>query len=185
MIIQAIRMKRYVSEKGLEKAKLKTEKMLRSKSSGRREGEFRLRFSKCKVRTGKAKTSFALEWLLTSKTHMTTRTRFQRRAWFAIGLLVSASFLTAIALANGLVPQEAANSTSGHGKAALEKSVRPETQIQTVDSKSRPIESQGRGYIKSDSCRQCHAEHYDTWHCLLYTSPSPRDGLLSRMPSSA
>ena len=23
------------------------------------------------------------------------------------------------------------------------------------------------------------------WHCLLYTSPSPRDGLLSRMPSSA
>ena len=34
-------------------------------------------------------------------------------------------------------------------------------------------------------------EHIDndhfTWgeHCLLYTSPSPRDGLLSRMPSSA
>ena len=28
---------------------------------------------------------------------------------------------------------------------------------------------------------------YDTWcmYCLLYTSPSPRDGLLSRMPSSA
>ena len=25
--------------------------------------------------------------------------------------------------------------------------------------------------------------HY--WSCLLYTSPSPRDGLLSRMPSSA
>ena len=24
-----------------------------------------------------------------------------------------------------------------------------------------------------------------TWGCLLYTSPSPRDGLLSRMPSSA
>ena len=23
------------------------------------------------------------------------------------------------------------------------------------------------------------------WFCLLYTSPSPRDGLLSRMPSSA
>ena len=29
--------------------------------------------------------------------------------------------------------------------------------------------------------------HYDTipTNCLLYTSPSPRDGLLSRMPSSA
>ena len=26
---------------------------------------------------------------------------------------------------------------------------------------------------------------YDTQLCLLYTSPSPRDGLLSRMPSSA
>ena len=25
----------------------------------------------------------------------------------------------------------------------------------------------------------------DGWSCLLYTSPSPRDGLLSRMPSSA
>ena len=23
------------------------------------------------------------------------------------------------------------------------------------------------------------------WHCLLYTSPSPRDGTSSRMPSSA
>ena len=26
---------------------------------------------------------------------------------------------------------------------------------------------------------------YRTHSCLLYTSPSPRDGLLSRMPSSA
>ena len=26
---------------------------------------------------------------------------------------------------------------------------------------------------------------YDVYICLLYTSPSPRDGLLSRMPSSA
>ena len=25
----------------------------------------------------------------------------------------------------------------------------------------------------------------EKWSCLLYTSPSPRDGLLSRMPSSA
>ena len=25
----------------------------------------------------------------------------------------------------------------------------------------------------------------NVWSCLLYTSPSPRDGLLSRMPSSA
>ena len=26
---------------------------------------------------------------------------------------------------------------------------------------------------------------YESGSCLLYTSPSPRDGLLSRMPSSA
>ena len=29
------------------------------------------------------------------------------------------------------------------------------------------------------------ADPYVTDSCLLYTSPSPRDGLLSRMPSSA
>ena len=29
------------------------------------------------------------------------------------------------------------------------------------------------------------AEPHQTSICLLYTSPSPRDGLLSRMPSSA
>ena len=28
-------------------------------------------------------------------------------------------------------------------------------------------------------------ERAKQYHCLLYTSPSPRDGLLSRMPSSA
>ena len=31
------------------------------------------------------------------------------------------------------------------------------------------------------STGEVHRRH----HCLLYTSPSPRDGLLSRMPSSA
>ena len=35
----------------------------------------------------------------------------------------------------------------------------------------------------------CATSHYDftdmSSYCLLYTSPSPRDGLLSRMPSSA
>ena len=29
------------------------------------------------------------------------------------------------------------------------------------------------------------AENENQYSCLLYTSPSPRDGLLSRMPSSA
>ena len=30
--------------------------------------------------------------------------------------------------------------------------------------------------------QRCNGQEYG---CLLYTSPSPRDGLLSRMPSSA
>ena len=30
-----------------------------------------------------------------------------------------------------------------------------------------------------------HSRHWHGVICLLYTSPSPRDGLLSRMPSSA
>ena len=30
-----------------------------------------------------------------------------------------------------------------------------------------------------------HIETAPSYGCLLYTSPSPRDGLLSRMPSSA
>ena len=34
-----------------------------------------------------------------------------------------------------------------------------------------------------ESCVACHGT--DGNSCLLYTSPSPRDGLLSRMPSSA
>ena len=29
------------------------------------------------------------------------------------------------------------------------------------------------------------SREHAVWACLLYTSPSPRDGLLSRMPSSA
>ena len=32
-------------------------------------------------------------------------------------------------------------------------------------------------------CANCEIKLFDS--CLLYTSPSPRDGLLSRMPSSA
>ena len=36
-----------------------------------------------------------------------------------------------------------------------------------------------------DGIRLCKAKRYRYKTCLLYTSPSPRDGLLSRMPSSA
>ena len=41
----------------------------------------------------------------------------------------------------------------------------------------------GMGIIHRYSSSGHQAEEVS--HCLLYTSPSPRDGLLSRMPSSA
>ena len=42
------------------------------------------------------------------------------------------------------------------------------------------------GIISNDQCTS-YEENYEwsSYACLLYTSPSPRDGLLSRMPSSA
>ena len=33
--------------------------------------------------------------------------------------------------------------------------------------------------------KRIEADNYDLYLCLLYTSPSPRDATLSRMPSSA
>ena len=38
---------------------------------------------------------------------------------------------------------------------------------------------------KRKSCAEVGIKSWDHDLCLLYTSPSPRDGLLSRMPSSA
>ena len=51
-------------------------------------------------------------------------------------------------------------------------------------------------YLAKRNCKVLGLEQFDIPHeqgshagqsriCLLYTSPSPRDGLLSRMPSSA
>ena len=40
-------------------------------------------------------------------------------------------------------------------------------------------------FPKSDEPRRLAAEIHDLNPCLLYTSPSPRDATLSRMPSSA
>ena len=42
-----------------------------------------------------------------------------------------------------------------------------------------------RAHYKSDSKMGEELGNSMYKHCLLYTSPSPRDGLLSRMPSSA
>ena len=49
-------------------------------------------------------------------------------------------------------------------------------------------DSDGKGaYIKEWNLIPLHLKllNLKYYNCLLYTSPSPRDGLLSRMPSSA
>ena len=61
-----------------------------------------------------------------------------------------------------------------------------------VDTLDR--EQQGDARVAERTILEFHKQgqaegwHWNTEHsypCLLYTSPSPRDGLLSRMPSSA
>ena len=44
-----------------------------------------------------------------------------------------------------------------------------------------PLDSQEARELAYQEYSDAHRDIY----CLLYTSPSPRDGLLSRMPSSA
>ena len=39
--------------------------------------------------------------------------------------------------------------------------------------------------FESLTCSHCANFHKDVYPCLLYTSPSPRDSVVSRMPSSA
>ena len=51
----------------------------------------------------------------------------------------------------------------------------------TPDKEAEAKEA-GADYVGLDEYLQ---KIKDGWTCLLYTSPSPRDGLLSRMPSSA
>ena len=56
-----------------------------------------------------------------------------------------------------------------------------------------PLEQKFQPLVERDLCPDSEllvkyetmVTRFPTWACLLYTSPSPRDGLLSRMPSSA
>ena len=61
-----------------------------------------------------------------------------------------------------------------------------------LDAHTQPMADHGMGMILTlahhlrDLWEDQKLRKWDTQHyCLLYTSPSPRDGLLSRMPSSA
>ena len=65
--------------------------------------------------------------------------------------------------------------------------------IVPLDAAVRPPKLQYQTTVLSNGLRVILSEDHSTpivhlavwYHCLLYTSPSPRDGLLSRMPSSA
>ena len=64
------------------------------------------------------------------------------------------------------------------------------TENQVTDKKMKPIIAgivqDLRGGLELSQCFAKHPKVFDNIYiCLLYTSPSPRDGLLSRMPSSA
>ena len=60
-------------------------------------------------------------------------------------------------------------------------------QVRFADESSRDtlVKVMTDGILLAELQRDRDLRRYDTIICLLYTSPSPRDGLLSRMPSSA
>ena len=51
--------------------------------------------------------------------------------------------------------------------------------------KATPEELSGKLVVKIAKIEDRKGINASVYNCLLYTSPSPRDGLLSRMPSSA
>ena len=55
---------------------------------------------------------------------------------------------------------------------------RPGDEIIVADPVYSPTRLLSQDFLKEFNIKT-------TFYCLLYTSPSPRDGLLSRMPSSA
>ena len=56
-------------------------------------------------------------------------------------------------------------------------------QIDVLQARIADLESIEETHKKLN--QELHKEIWQWKDCLLYTSPSPRDGLLSRMPSSA
>jgi len=77
--------------------------------------------------------------------------KHKRQICFGLALIVSISAGFSIAQING--------QTGGNSAQPGKRLVKVDHEI-----KNRPIETASRGYISSDSCRQCHAHHYDTWH---------------------
>ena len=125
------------------------------------------------------------------------------RRWSAYVLFVVAALLVALAGLAGLVNREVLD---GPGFVANVEHLRQDPRLasaignQVADAavarradlvavkplvaqiSATVIASDAAGPIFRSAANQAHAA-FTT--CLLYTSPSPRDGLLSRMPSSA
>ena len=58
--------------------------------------------------------------------------------------------------------------------------------VKVIDTHIHADHVTGASKLKEvTNCSTLMGEHTPADACLLYTSPSPRDGLLSRMPSSA
>ena len=66
------------------------------------------------------------------------------------------------------------------GLRAKDRAMRARRSIQPVGQRAR-----GLLELRVKTGRRKELERREAGGCLLYTSPSPRDGLLSRMPSSA
>ena len=65
----------------------------------------------------------------------------------------------------------------------LVNQLKPEKPVYCIRKKS--IESSVKFFLDKFPGKILYAVKTNPHPCLLYTSPSPRDGLLSRMPSSA
>ena len=69
---------------------------------------------------------------------------------------------------------------NGAGKTTFMRAV-----MGALEAKTGGMEFNGENLREAPAHRRAHVGIGFMPDCLLYTSPSPRDGLLSRMPSSA
>ena len=61
----------------------------------------------------------------------------------------------------------------------------PPPRLDNVSLADRPMDDGTALLLDFELSMASDVYRYEVYACLLYTSPSPRDGLLSRMPSSA
>ena len=71
------------------------------------------------------------------------------------------------------------------GPAAIPEPVLQEAQSEMLEWQDSGMSVMEMSHRSSDYINIANKARQDFIDCLLYTSPSPRDGLLSRMPSSA